>query len=112
MLFRSDPEKLGHKALAVNLSDMAAMGALPRWATLSLALPQADEKWVAAFMRGFMRLARKHDVDLVGGDKVVRANLCARSTDYGTYLANKQQNEFNTYVRLNTALPSRLRPKK
>ena len=64
----ADPEKLGHKALAVNLSDLAAMGATPRWATLALALPRADARWLAAFSRGFMRLARRHGVDLVGGD--------------------------------------------
>jgi thiamine-monophosphate kinase len=64
----ADPEKLGHKALAVNLSDMAAMGAAPRWATLALALPRADKRWLAAFARGFLRLARQHRVDLIGGD--------------------------------------------
>ncbi|MGH8633618.1 MAG: thiamine-phosphate kinase [Burkholderiales bacterium] len=64
----ADPEQLGHKALAVNLSDIAAMGARPRWATLALALPRADARWLAAFSRGFMRLARRHGVDLVGGD--------------------------------------------
>lgn len=64
----ADPQALGHKTLAVNLSDLAAMGAIPRWATLALALPRADETWIAAFARGFMRLARKHDVDLIGGD--------------------------------------------
>ena len=64
----ADPEVLGHKTLAVNLSDLAAMGATPRWATLALALPKADEAWLAAFSRGFMRLARAHDVDLIGGD--------------------------------------------
>ncbi|MCC7485783.1 MAG: thiamine-phosphate kinase [Burkholderiales bacterium] len=64
----ADPESLGHKALAVNLSDMAAMGAKPRWVTLALALPRADPRWLAAFARGFMRLARRHRVDLVGGD--------------------------------------------
>jgi thiamine-monophosphate kinase len=64
----ADPERLGHKALAVNLSDMAAMGAKPRWATLALALPRADARWLAAFARGFMRLARHHRVDLIGGD--------------------------------------------
>ena len=62
------PEQLGHKALAVNLSDMAAMGAVPRWATLSIALPGVDARWLGSFMRGFMRLARRHGVDLVGGD--------------------------------------------
>jgi thiamine-monophosphate kinase len=64
----ADPEKLGHKALAVNLSDIAAMGARPRWATLALALPVVDARWLAAFSRGLMRLARRHGVDLVGGD--------------------------------------------
>src|ERR1044071_237430 len=65
---RTDAALLGHKALAVNLSDMAAMGARPRWVTLALALPRADARWLAAFARGFMGLARKHRVDLIGGD--------------------------------------------
>ena len=64
----SDPRRLGHKALAVNLSDMAAMGATPRWATLALALPRADSRWLREFSRGFMTLARRFDVDLIGGD--------------------------------------------
>jgi thiamine-monophosphate kinase len=59
---------LGHKVLAVNLSDMAAMGATPRWATLAIALPEADEAWLAAFAEGFYALAERFDVDLVGGD--------------------------------------------
>lgn len=67
-----DPYKLGHKSLAVNLSDMAAMGARPRWATLSLALPesvvQKDESWLRAFADGFFALAHVHRVDLIGGD--------------------------------------------
>ncbi|MBI5331738.1 MAG: thiamine-phosphate kinase [Betaproteobacteria bacterium] len=64
----TDPRRLGHKTLAVNLSDLAAMGAIPRWATLALALPQADEAWLAAFSAGFFDLAAHHGVDLVGGD--------------------------------------------
>src|SRR4029453_3974242 len=64
----ADPGKLGYKALAVNLSDMAAMGATPRWVTLAIALPRVDTRWLAAFIRGFMRLARSHRVDLIGGD--------------------------------------------
>jgi thiamine-monophosphate kinase len=64
----ADPEALGHKALAVNLSDLAAMGAAPRWATLALALPAADERWLAGFARGFFALAERFGVDLVGGD--------------------------------------------
>jgi thiamine-monophosphate kinase len=64
----ANPRQLGHKALAVNLSDLAAMGATPRWATLALALPQANARWVSEFSRGFMALARRFDVDLIGGD--------------------------------------------
>ena len=64
----ADAEALGPKSLAVNLSDLAAMGAAPRWATLALALPAADEAWLAAFARGFFALAERHGVDLVGGD--------------------------------------------
>lgn len=64
----ADPEKLGRKVLAVNLSDLAAMGAQPRWALLSLALPTADEGWLAAFSRGFLGQAERHGVELVGGD--------------------------------------------
>jgi thiamine-monophosphate kinase len=64
----ADARALGHKALAVNLSDMAAMGATPRWATLALALPRVDARWLREFSAGFMALARKHKVDLIGGD--------------------------------------------
>lgn len=73
----SDPLRLGHKALAVNLSDLAAMGALPRFALLAAALPESDEAWVAAFMRGFDALARQYDVELIGGDTTRGPrNLC------------------------------------
>lgn len=64
------PQALGHQALAVNLSDLAAMGAEPAWALLSLSLPAADEAWVAGFAAGLHALAEKHDVALVGGDTV------------------------------------------
>lgn len=64
----ADPYWLGHKALAVNLSDMAAMGARPRWFLLSLALPEVDEGWLAGFSAGLLSLADAHDVALVGGD--------------------------------------------
>jgi thiamine-monophosphate kinase len=63
-----DAADVGYKSLAVNLSDMAAMGAKPRWATLSIALPDADERWIGRFAQGFLDLARDHDVDLIGGD--------------------------------------------
>jgi thiamine-monophosphate kinase len=63
-----DPESLGHKALAVNLSDLAAMGAEPAWATLALTLPTSDAAWLEGFSRGFAALAQRHGVALVGGD--------------------------------------------
>ena len=63
-----DADALGHKALAVNLSDIAAMGAMPRWAMLALALPDVDTQWLEGFSRGFFALADKHGVDLIGGD--------------------------------------------
>lgn len=64
----ADPFTLGHKSLAVNLSDMAAMGATPRWATLALALPELDDAWLGEFSAGFFALAARFGVDLVGGD--------------------------------------------
>ena len=73
----ADPFLLGHKALAVNLSDMAAMGATPRWATLAVALPDADESWLEKFSAGFFSLAQQYGVELVGGDTVRGPlNLC------------------------------------
>ncbi|MFP7722534.1 thiamine-phosphate kinase [Lysobacter sp. A3-1-A15] len=59
---------IGWKALAVNLSDLAAMGAEPAWCTLSLSLPDADPAWVDGFLDGFLDLADRHRVSLVGGD--------------------------------------------
>lgn len=64
----ADARKLGHKALAVNLSDMAAMGATPRWATLAIALPAADEAWIEAFAEGLFALAGRYHTELIGGD--------------------------------------------
>ena len=63
-----DPEALGHKALAVNLSDVAAMGATPRWALLSIALPEVNERWLTRFAAGWFALAESHRVALIGGD--------------------------------------------
>ena len=63
-----DPERLGHKALAVNLSDLAACGARPLAFTLSLALPRVDEAFLGGFARGLLRLADAYDCELVGGD--------------------------------------------
>ena len=59
---------IGYKCLAVNLSDMAAMGAIPRWVLLSLSLPDVESTWVESFMAGFNSLAQAHAVTLVGGD--------------------------------------------
>ena len=62
------PADIGWKALAVNLSDLAAMGATPAWCTLSLSLPDGDAGFVDGFLDGFLHLAGQHDVALVGGD--------------------------------------------
>jgi thiamine-monophosphate kinase len=76
----ADPYGVGHKSLAVNLSDLAAMGATPRWATLSIALPAADQTWIASFADGFLRLARLFDVDLIGGDTTRGPlNICVQA---------------------------------
>lgn len=64
----TDALKLGHKALAVNLSDLAAVGAAPRYATLALSLPEADETWLAQFSRGLFGLADTFGVEIIGGD--------------------------------------------
>jgi thiamine-monophosphate kinase len=64
----ANPEDLGWKTLAVNVSDMAAMGAQPRWAVLAVALPAATESWIEKFARGFFACADEFDIDVVGGD--------------------------------------------
>ncbi|WP_180682955.1 thiamine-phosphate kinase [Tepidicella baoligensis] len=72
-----DPRALGHKALAVNLSDLAAMGARPLACTLALALPRADDAWLSAFASGLLALADAHGCALVGGDTTAGPlNLC------------------------------------
>ena len=78
----TDPFMLGHKALAVNLSDMAAMAARPRWTLLAIAMPQADESWVQRFSEGFFALAERYGVELVGGD-TTRGPLCLSITILG-----------------------------
>lgn len=73
----TDPRQLGWKTLAVNLSDLAAMGAKARWALLAGSLPEADEAWISAFASGFFDLANRHQVDLIGGDTTRGPlNLC------------------------------------
>ena len=64
----TSPQDIGYKSLAVNLSDMAAMGAEPHWVTLSLTMPENDPDWLAAFMAGFRILADQYSLSLVGGD--------------------------------------------
>ncbi len=63
-----DAYSLGWKSIAVNLSDMAAMGATPKWATLAIALPEINNDWLHAFSKGFFACAKAFDVDLIGGD--------------------------------------------
>lgn len=73
----TDPENLGWKSLAVNISDLAAMGAQPRWALLAGSLPAADEDWIAAFSTGFFACASAFGVDIIGGDTTRGPlNLC------------------------------------
>jgi thiamine-monophosphate kinase len=62
------PYDIGWKALAVNVSDIAAMGAQPKWATLAIALPEVNETWLAEFSRGFFTCAEAFEIDLIGGD--------------------------------------------
>ena len=76
------PADIGWKALAVNLSDLAAMGATPAWCTLSLSLPDPDAAWIDAFLDGFDALARLHEVALVGGD-TTRGPLSVCVTVFG-----------------------------
>ena len=64
----ADAMGLGWKALAVNLSDLAAMGATPRWTTLALTLPTVDHTWLAGFVEGFYQCAQQYGIELVGGD--------------------------------------------
>jgi thiamine-monophosphate kinase len=64
----ADPRALGHKSLAVNLSDLAASGARPRWFFLALAIPAVDEKWLQGFSDGLFALAKAHDIEIAGGD--------------------------------------------
>lgn len=73
----TDPRNLGWKALAVNLSDLAAMGATARWVTLAGALPAADAAWIERFAEGFFACAKEYGVDVIGGDTTRGPlNLC------------------------------------
>lgn len=78
----TDPGDLGWKTLAVNLSDLAAMGAKARWAVLGLALPNVDDLWLGRFADGLFRCADQYGVDLVGGD-TTRGPLAISVTIFG-----------------------------
>lgn len=84
----SPPRSVGHRALAVNLSDLAAMGAEPRYALLALTLPQADDAWLQEFAGGFGALARQHGVALIGGD-TTSGPLTISVTVLGTVLPGR-----------------------
>lgn len=78
----ADPRQLGHKCLAVNLSDLAAMGAKPLAFTLALAMPAPDEAWLAPFAQGMFALAEQHACELIGGD-TTRGPLTISITVFG-----------------------------
>lgn len=84
----TSPVDLGWKALAVNLSDLAAMGAQPAWCTLSLSMHDGDPAWVDAFLDGFLAMASQHDVALVGGD-TTRGPLSVCVTVHGFVAADQ-----------------------
>lgn len=64
----ADPKKVAYKALASNISDLAAMGATPTWVSLALTIPKPDEAWLKSFCDGFFELADRHQIQLIGGD--------------------------------------------
>ena len=71
----TDPFDIGYRVVAVNLSDVAAMGGRPRWMTLALTLPLAEETWIARFAEGLHAAAEEFDVALVGGDTTTGKTL-------------------------------------
>ena len=78
----AQPENIGYKSLAVNLSDLAAMGAEPAWVSLALTMPEADHAWLKDFVSGFGQLARCHSLELIGGD-LTRGPLSITVTIHG-----------------------------
>ena len=90
---------IGHKALAVNLSDLAAMGAEPAWATLSLTLPAPDDDWLAEFSRAFFALAERYDMVLVGGD-TTRGPLAVTVQAHDQYGNRATSSQINPRSRL------------
>lgn len=96
-------QDLGHKSLAVNLSDLAAMGANPVWASLCLTIPKMDEKWIKQFCKGFFSLLKRYNMQLIGGD-TTRGPLSITVQAYGfvpkgkAILRNKAKVGDNIYV--------------
>lgn len=86
---QTTPQAIGHKALAVNLSDLAAMGAQPAWFTLALTLPEHNETWLEAFSSGLKTLAQQHAIHLVGGD-TTRGTLSITITAMGVVELDRQ----------------------
>lgn len=82
-------DAIAHKALAVNLSDLAAMGAKPCWITLALNVPSVDEAWLAAFSTGLFDLCKRFQVQLIGGDTCRSPHLAVTIQAHGTLPANK-----------------------
>lgn len=83
------PHALGYKSLAVNLSDLAAMGATPRWVSLAITLPNVDENWLELFSAGFFEAAEYYDIQLIGGD-VTKGPLSITLTVQGQIPRNQQ----------------------
>lgn len=87
-LENANPKWVGHKALASNISDLAAMGAEPAWVSMAISLPNPDEKWLEGFCEGFFRLADDHNLQLIGGD-TTRGPLSITLTIHG-FVPEKQ----------------------
>lgn len=84
-----EPALLGHKALAVNLSDLAAMGAEPLACVLGLSLPAVNADWLEGFSRGFLALSREYGCPLVGGDTTRGPHICLSITVFGAVPAGQ-----------------------
>lgn len=84
----TSPFDIGLKALAVNLSDLAAMGATPDFMTLALTLPSADERWLTEFCRGLFELTQRYHIQLIGGD-LTRGSLSITICAYGSVVKNQ-----------------------
>ena len=87
-LKNANPARLGWKSLAVNLSDIAAMGAIPKWATLSISLPKINHDWLKEFSKGFFKCADQFGIDLIGGD-TTKGPLTISITIMGDIKKNK-----------------------